>query len=434
MILIFTDETTQRVNYTFKMVFTNFMNTKIEITSDKNFFNTYKGHKISYSKNKIKDELFFYSSDILFQNKISNLNIEVSSWKKIKIFFHTNETGSLPFDIFACIFYMLSRYEEYLPHIKDNHKRFPAKNSLAFKNGFLKLPIVELWINELKLLIESFYPDFKFPQRKFNHINTIDVDHAFLFKEIGFFRGIWKLFKSFVKFDFEKIKLQLNVLTNKLYDPYDNFDYLLKISKKYNIEFIYFFLLADFSKYDRNIPFYNKKFIELIQSTSDYFNVGIHFSYNSNHSIYTKKKELDRLSNIVRRKIKKSRQHFLKLNLPLTYQNLIKLGIKEDYSMGYASHFGFRAGTSLPYYFYDLENEKETDLLIKPFVIMDGTLNNYLKLNVEEAKYSIKNIISTLKKVNGNYISIWHNHSLCDMDEWKGWKDIFEFSIKELSK
>ena len=192
--------------------------------------------------------------------------------------------------------------------------------------------------------------------------------------------------------------------------------------------------MADFSKYDRNIPFYNKKFIELIQSTSDYFNVGIHFSYNSNHSIYTKKKELDRLSNIVRRKIKKSRQHFLKLNLPLTYQNLIKLGIKEDYSMGYASHFGFRAGTSLPYNFYDLENEKETDLLIKPFVIMDGTLNNYLKLNVEEAKYSIKNIISTLKKVNGNYISIWHNHSLCDMDEWKGWKDIFEFSIKELSK
>jgi hypothetical protein len=51
--------------------------------------------------------------------------------------FCQRQIGDLPFDPLAATFYLVSRYEEYLPFIPDEHGRFPAKQSFAFSNGFL---------------------------------------------------------------------------------------------------------------------------------------------------------------------------------------------------------------------------------------------------------------------------------------------------------
>src|SRR5204863_517356 len=55
--------------------------------------------------------------------------------KSYKAFFKT--AGDYPFDIFAASFYLLSRYEEYLPHQKDIYGRYAHQNSLAFKENVL---------------------------------------------------------------------------------------------------------------------------------------------------------------------------------------------------------------------------------------------------------------------------------------------------------
>ena len=74
--------------------------------------------------------------------------------------------STFPFDIFGASFFMLSRYEEYLPHIKDEYGRFEAKESLAFKYGFLEIPIVDKWVQILKIEILKKYPSVNFPKKK----------------------------------------------------------------------------------------------------------------------------------------------------------------------------------------------------------------------------------------------------------------------------
>ncbi len=115
------------------------------------------------------------------------------------------------------------------------------------------------------------------------------------------------------------------------------------------------------------------------------------------------------------------------------YNRLLASSIKNDYSMGFASQPGFRSGTSNSYYFYDINSELETNLRIHPFMIMDVTLKDYLKLEPRESFSIIKKIINEVKIVNGTFISIWHNQSLYFDDEWSGWDLIYENMLKYIS-
>jgi hypothetical protein len=167
---------------------------------------------------------------------------------------------------------------------------------------------------------------------------------------------------------------------------------------------------------------------------SDYVKVGIHPSWASNSDSGKLSTEIMRLEGMVNREVVRSRQHFLKLDLPSTYRRLIDLGIREDYTMGYASQVGFRAGTSLPFYFYDLDMETQTQLLVHPFAVMDGTLNEYMELTVDDAQYLVKELMDRVKEVNGTFISLWHNETVSDNRHWYEWKQVYEFTLEEACK
>ena len=163
----------------------------------------------------------------------------------------------------------------------------------------------------------------------------------------------------------------------------------------------------------------------------DYASVGIHPSYNTIEHPELLKKEIRNLRAVLNKDVTCSRQHFLRIVLPSTYRNLIEHDITDDYSMGYAALPGFRAGICTPFNFYDLDLEIETKLRIHPFAVMDGTLNDYLGLTPADAIDQIKSLIREVKKVDGTFISLWHNESLSDQKRWKGWKRVYEQLIKE---
>ena len=94
--------------------------------------------------------------------------------------------------------------------------------------------------------------------------------------------------------------------------------------------------------------------------------------------------------------------------------------------MGYSEVLGFRAGTCTPFRFYDLELETSTDLMVYPFALMDRTLNDYLSLSPDEAIKRVEQVAKEVKAVGGTLISIWHNESLSDELEWKGWLPVYE--------
>jgi uncharacterized protein DUF7033 len=429
LILVYSHKLTQRLKYVFNVIFKDILKTELTFTSNIEEFEDSDLPKINYSTQKLNSGLYFQSSQFLFETGIKEQNITINTYKDYPCFFSVGKDSTFPFDVFAASFYLVSRYEEYLPQIRDHHDRFTAKESLAFQNGFLKIPLVNIWANYIGSSITESFPDLKFPELKFKYTSSIDIDNAFAYKHKGFLRIVGGLLKSFLKGN--DFKERLNVLLKKEQDPYDTFTYQFEIHKKHNVKPIYFFLLGDYALNDKNIPVKNKSFQSLIISISDYYEVGIHPSYSSNNDVNILTKEINRLQSITHRNINKSRQHFLKLSLPYTYRNLIDNDITHDYTMGYSGQAGFRASICSPYKFYDLDNESPTDLTIHPFAVMEATYKYYLEKKPEEALKDILELMNSVKNVNGTFISVWHNESLSNNGIWNGWRMVYEEMLKE---
>ena len=216
------------------------------------------------------------------------------------------------------------------------------------------------------------------------------------------------------------------MLLDRKKDPFDTFDFLKKMQEKYNVPFIYFFLLADYSNKDRNVSHKRKNVKSIIQQVIKYATTGIHPSYYANTHTTSLEKEKNRLEKITGNMVTKSRQHYIRITLPQSYRILIENGITDDYSMGYATELGFRAGICTPFYFYDLEKEEKTKLKIHPFATMEATLHYYKKIVPENGMKHLKPIIDEIKAVNGTFYSVWHNDFLSDYNDYKGWKNVFE--------
>ena len=430
MLFIYTHKITHRNKYAFNLIFKDILCIDFTLTSDVEHFKAFDGAKMSYTNNPIADELFFTSRNLLFETGITEQNISVFDLNDSKVFFATGKASALPFDVFAASFYLVSRYEEYLPHIRDEHDRFDAKDSLAFASGFLQKPVVNTWAKWIKELLSKKYPQLVFPIRKYKFISTIDIDNAYAYREKGFTRSIGGYMKSISKFDFAEIAERSRVLLGLDKDPYDTYEFQLEIIKKYKLEAVYFFLLGDYGVNDKNLPIESKKFQSLIKMLGDYAQIGIHPSYGSNKSKEQLKKEVNRLSKVLHRDITQSRQHFLKLTLPETYRNLIDLDIADDYTMGFASQVGFRASICTPFNFYDLDTELETKLKIHPFAMMEGTLKYNMKVNPEDAMKKIQPLIDEVKKVDGIFMSLWHNDTLNNRKIWVGWKAVYENMVQ----
>lgn len=431
MILIYSHKITNRLRYIFNTIFTDILLAEIDFTENTEEFENFNGVKINYSNNKENGGVFFQPSSILFETGITEQNISLFEYNGNKCFFSVGKDSSFPFDLFAASFYLISRYEEYLPHIKDEHERFIASESLADQNNFLNKPLVNIWVNEIANLIEREYNNFKFPERNFTFLSTIDIDNAYAYKNKGALRTAGGFLKSLTDgSSSERVK----VITGKQPDPFDTFDYQKEIHRQYNISPIYFMLLGDYGVNDKNIPVKNQEFQSLIKSLADYYQIGIHPSYASNNNVEQLAKEIKRLQEITHRNTTKSRQHFLKLILPNTYRNLIENDIEEDYTMGYAEKSGFRASICSPYYFYDLDTEVTTKLKIIPFTVMEATYKYYLNNTPLEALEQITELMREVKNVKGTFVSVWHNESLSDEGIWKGWRTVYEQMLEAATK
>jgi len=430
-LLIFVPKITPRISYTFSLFFNSIFYADYKITENENEYKAYEGPKFNYSTRPIEDEnLFFYSSSLLSETGINNQSILVSEWNGLKIFYQVNK-GVLPLDLFAASFYLVSRYEEYLAVSLDKHKRFRANDSLAFKNQFLNLPLVNLWALELKKILLEKYPKLSIKENTYAAIHTVDIDIAYA--HLG---RTWKItlgsyLRAFLRFDFKEIADKTFTLIGSRKDKYDTYDYQESTFKKYSLKPIYFFLAGNRGKYDKNVSPETKRFHELIKKLESFADIGIHPSYKSNSVPEIVEQEIKRIENSLSTRITKSRQHFLKISLPETYRCLTKLNIRDDYSLAYASYPGFRASICTPFLFYDLQKEETLPVKVHPSIVMDGTLNDYMNISTSESVFIIKDLIKKVKQCNGEFISILHNDNLSELGRWKGWREVFEVMIKE---
>lgn len=430
MILVYTHKATPRVRYIFKHILTRILFIPVDFTTKVEEFVAYNGPKLSYTKTALGTEFFIKCNDLLFEQGVNDIEITLNKWEEVPCFFGTNIKSAIPFDIFAASFYLISRYEEYLPHVKDIHGRYTAEQSLAYKKGFLEQPVVDIWAYKLLKILKEKFPDYNYKQKEYSYISTIDIDNAFAYKHKSLIRNVGGFLNDLVHFKIINVWNRFAVTFNIKNDPYDTFQKLLSFKKEYNVKTIFFFLIGDYTTFDTNVSASKDKYKLLIKEVGDYADIGLHPSYFSMKKAAVLKKEKERLENITNSPVQSSRQHYLRFSLPETYQNLIDLEIEEDYSMGYASNVGFRASTCTPFYFYDLDFEIQTPLKVYPFALMDTTLNDYMKLTPKQSLGRIRDLKNEVKAVNGTFITLFHNEGLSDYLRWKGWKRLYESMLK----
>jgi|LakMenEpi03Aug12_release.lakeMendotaPanAssembly.Ray.scaffolds.fasta_scaffold209041_1 hypothetical protein len=428
MILIYAPKKTNRLSYIIDTIFKGILKTDYKITAEKELFEQSDLPKLSYAEWAIDDEIFIKADTLLFEKEIEPKEITVAEWNGMPVLFpHDFSHAAIPFDLFAASFYLLSRYEEYLPSKKDSHGRYDPVNSIAYKNGFLERPLVDEYAMLLRQILLERYPDIELPLRKFKFIPTFDIDNAYAYLYKGFWRGFLASAKSLSTFKFKAFYNRVKVWNKTQPDPYDTFDWIKKVHQKINVKPIFFYLLGDYGKFDKNIPHDNEKLHELIRETSKWADIGIHPSYNSPLQPNKLKLEMKRLNTINNQVTTKSRQHYLRLLMPIAYQNILQSSIVEDYTMGYAPMLGFRASTCTPHYFFDIKKDERSILKVFPFCFMDSTWNYYLDQEEAGAIEKISELMSKVNNVGGTYISLFHN----DTFEKESWKKIYEKMLEQ---
>lgn len=415
--VVFIDSINNRIEYTFDFIFKS-RGLNYELTSDIQAFNDFDGVKLNYSSHQL-DGNQIIPSEILFEK-------EIKSYKLQKAKFNNEFCLSLNgvVDPVASVFYTLSRYEEYTSKVKDQHGRFLFEESYLKEYNWVEKCICDRWaIEVLRFLrlesVVSIDPVKLIP--------TFDIDNTYAYKlKTGKLKFL-SICKDLLNFNFERIKERKYVL-NGAKDPYDTFDLIREIGIN-NKETKLFWLIGERAEKDKNISIENREHQQLIISLDKDFEVNLHPSYNSNGDIQLVDNEKNKLEVLLSRKVIRSRQHFLRFQLPNTFQALISVGFLHEYSMGFAENVGFRCGTAKSHHWFDLTQNKKTDLIVHPFAYMDGTLNEYMQLTIEESKQKIQQLYNEVCEFGGDFIFIWHNETIGDYKKWKGWSEVLDFTL-----
>lgn len=411
MLLIYTPKVTSRIIYVFKHLCTHILGLEIKFTTQIEEFIAHEGPKFSYGKKRLGNELFLQSTDLLLDQGLSDLVIKVQPWEDTKCFFNVSENSDLPFDIFSASFYLLSRYEEYLPHVKDDFGRFPSSESLAYKKGFLKQPVIDIWASKFKRLLAERFEFIVFKKRKFEAVTVISVSHVFNFQNKGFLRSLTGIVLDLVKLKFSRVSDRFQVLLQLRKDPYNVFDDLIFYVKKYKTKLVFMFQLSDYNSFDKNINYNRQNYSAIIKHVADYSQVGLRLGYFAVQEANVLKKEKKRFVNIIHAPLQNVINPKYNLLLPLHYSYLNELEVPNDYSMGFPESIGFRAGTCTSFLFYDINTEITTPLMVHPYVFHTQLCHTGEPGDIENI---LDGLIKEVKKVNGTFRAVFKNRDFSE--------------------
>jgi hypothetical protein len=422
---LFSEKTSQRLHYIGKTLLTEALGFSIQLHLREDTFQQADGIKINYSAHKLEGSIQIIPHALLFDHGIHDYPISVLSHPAYHKIFMANGGKEVPFDLFAAAFWLLSRYEEHLPHKGDIYNRFNYRSSLAYQNNFLTIPLINLWLEQFKKVLSTQQPDVVFKKHSYTFLSTIDIDNAYQYKYKGFVRTVAGMVSDR---SLAKIKERTKIILGLKPDPFDCYDFLLDTHRTHGIQALFFILLGDYGPNDKNHSASDLRFHKLIKHIKDYAMVGIHPSFGSNKTIHQLQVEVHRLSSITHFPTSQSRQHFSMLSFPDTYQHLLQAGITADYSMGYTNHNGFRASYCFPFKWYSLENESITPLLIHPFCLSENTLLSHTQ-NRNEMLLEAKLAVDEVKKYHGTCISIFHNDNF-DKDLHQFYTDFVTMAVR----
>ena len=388
---------------------------------------------ISYGK-VLPNSISIPDEHLLLQRGVHKIDPKTGVWQDIPTLFAVSGNEyTLTFDLFSALFFLLSRYEEYNPYSPDKHDRYPATSSILYKKGWLQRPLADEWVAAFRKQLQAI-SGIHIEPTQFLYLPTYDIDMAYSHLHKGIVRIAGAYMRALLKGDVKQISERTQVLKKKQKDPYDSFRWLRQLHKEYDYKPLYF-VLSSFKKtaFDKNIHPEHPAMMRVIKNLVKESVIGIHPSYFSERGgVLGKEKKI--LEHVSGKSIHISRHHYIKIKMPQTYRALLESGINEDYSMGYGSHLGFRAGTGNSFAWYDVEKDIITPLRIYPFCFMDTTAHYEAKLSATEAFEKLGAMSKRLHQTGSTMITIFHNFSLGTSAEWKGWRQAYEHFLQEQTK
>jgi peptidoglycan/xylan/chitin deacetylase (PgdA/CDA1 family) len=322
-------------------------------------------------------------------------------------------------DIFASAFFMLSRWEEYVNPARDAHNRFPAKESLAYKFGFHRRPVVNEYLEMLWNMLSHLSYTGKRKESSYSFTLTHDVDSPLLWDKFS----MKDFLKDFIKLIFKSRRLdRFNLMITRIKtkmnyksDPFFTFDFIMDLSEKVGIKSHFFFMVGGKTKYDNRYQIDEPYIQNLIKSMEQRgHRIGLHPSYDAYNSPEIFNNEVTLLRNATNRAIETGREHYLRFEVPATWHLWNENGMKWDSTIGYAEEVGFRAGTCFSYPVFDILERKKLQLVEKPMVAMEVSLYNYMQLDFNDIMKIMSLLNERVRKYNGDFVFLWHNSHFFD--------------------
>ena len=314
-------------------------------------------------------------------------------------------------DIIASTFFMLSRWEEMANAKRDIHQRFSSRESLAYKNDFLQKPVVNQYVEILWAALQKLGIQQKRRKRQFEVVPTHDVDVPFLFTAP--FQSLKTITRHLIDPRFFKDGIHFTKSYFKGIDPNDTHDIFLDGAEQLGVKAHFFFVAGGKNKYDPPYQLEHPKVKSLITKIkSRGHHIGFHPSYDVYQNEDLFKKEKFHLENILDQKVKTGRQHYLRFEVPITWNLWERASMDWDSTLGFADAIGFRCGVCYPFPVFDILQRKQLQLYERPLLFMETTLGMYAKLSLKDAQKEINELINEVKKYRGEFVFLWHNSSL----------------------
>ena len=427
--LLYAEHTTARLQYILDFISSEFFIQPIVLTNSLSEFSASNQPKINYSDQVVPGAFRITPVSLLFETGIRSHEITCFDFGKYKAFFATGG-GDFPFDIFSASFYLLSRYEEYVAVDGSEAQVFNYEDSLACRNDFLDVPLVNIWLKALKACLQEKFPEMFFTYRRFKFIPTYNIEKAYAHTNRGWRRNMVKDLRMIMKGDWTTVKERKAVFEGRKTDPFDAYEWLDALHLYCRLKPHYFFMLQSNTDSNTHAPA-GKALQQLISYYASAYKIGVHLSPDTVIEGNKLREEIELLEYLAGKEIVHSRFATVRLNLPGFYRSLISRGITKDHSMGYRRRNGFRASVASSFFWYDLATEETTALQLFPFCFTDSTAFYEQRLSAPHAFQELMHFYTLIKSVNGLMITTWHNQFLGNDPAFKEWKDVYEIFLKD---
>lgn len=191
--------------------------------------------------------------------------------------------------------------------------------------------------------------------------------------------------------------------------PFLNLQDIMELEAKYGAKSSFYFLTcgSDHKRFRYDIADIEDRIRDIADSG---WEVGLHGGYYTYNNIRKMLQEKKRLEEVLGKRVIGYRNHYLRFQVPLTWELLAEAGFKYDTTFGFNAQVGFRNGLCHPFKPYHLEKDQEIELWELPLHIMDCTLMELAPSSTEAWEIALE-LLQITAKYRGVLTLLWHNNS-----------------------